>query len=93
MRKVIFAQQEFYHVYNRGTDKRTIFSEENDYARFLESMMEFNVLEPIGSLFANAFRKKNQLRGSTSKCEGSNEKLVNIVAYCLNQNHYHLLLQ
>lgn len=91
MRKVIFAEGEFYHVYNRGTDKRDIFSDENDYARFFESMLEFNVLEPIGSLFENSFRKKNKLGGSTSK--DADEKLVNIVAYCLNSNHYHFLLQ
>lgn len=91
MRKVIFAEGEFYHVYNRGTDKRDIFSDENDQTRFLESMIEFNVLEPIGSLFENSFRKKNKLGGSTSK--DADEKLVNIVAYCLNPNHYHFLLQ
>jgi putative transposase len=93
MRKTIFAAEEFYHVYNRGTEKRNIFSEENDYARFLESMSEFNSLEPIGSLFENSFRKKHQLGGSTSKDQATDKRLVNIVAYCLNPNHYHLLLQ
>lgn len=93
MRKTIFATEEFYHVYNRGTDKRKIFSEEKDYTRFLESMVEFNVLEPIGSLFENSFRKKHQLGGSTSKDQATDKRLVNIVAYCLNPNHYHLLLQ
>lgn len=93
MRKAIFAEGEFYHIYNRGTDKRDVFSDENDYARFLESMIEFNAPEPIGSLFENSYRKKHQLGGSTSKDEKSEEKLVNIVAYCLNPNHYHLILQ
>ena len=96
MRKVIFAKGEFYHIYNRGTDKRDIFSCENGMARFLESMIEFNVLEPIGSLYAQSFRKKNQLNTSTAKGEVTDvvdEKLVNIIAYCLNQNHYHFILQ
>ncbi|MEI8096688.1 MAG: transposase [Candidatus Moraniibacteriota bacterium] len=91
MRKTIFAKGEFYHIYNRGTEKRTIFLDESDYTRFKESIVEFNVVDPIGSLFENSFRKKNQLGGSTSKTE--NEKLVNIVAYCLNPNHYHFILQ
>ncbi|MFZ2984735.1 MAG: transposase [Candidatus Moraniibacteriota bacterium] len=94
MRKTIFAVGEFYHIYNRGTEKRTIFLDENDYTRFKESIVEFNVIEPIGSLFENSFRKKNQLHqlgGLASK--DANEKLVNIIAYCLNPNHYHLILQ
>lgn len=97
MRKVIFAENEFYHVYNRGTDKRDVFLDEEDYARFFESMVEFNVADPIGSLFELSYRKKHQLGGSTSKEskeQGSlDEKLVNIVAYCLNPNHYHFVLQ
>lgn len=95
MRKLIISTGEFYHVYNRGTDKRTIFSDENDFTRFFESMLEFNTLEPIGSLFENSFRKKNQLGGSASKetIKDTKEKLVNIVAYCLNPNHFHLILQ
>lgn len=91
MRKTIFANGEFYHIYNRGTEKRDIFLDENDFTRFKESIVEFNVVEPIGSLFENSFRKKNQFGGSTSK--DVNEKLVNIIAYCLNPNHYHFILQ
>ncbi len=94
MRKTIFAEGEFYHVYNRGTDKRDVFVDEDDYARFFESMVEFNVSHPIGSLFELSFRKRHQLGGSTSKEDnGSHEKLVNIIAYCLNSNHYHFVLQ
>lgn len=91
MRRTIFAEGEFYHVYNRGTEKRDVFSDEYDQARFLESMVEFNVIDPIGSLYEHAFRKKSQLGSPTSKDKG--EKLVNIVAYCMNPNHYHLILQ
>lgn len=95
MRKVSFAEGEFYHVYNRGTDKRTIFSDEQDLMRFLQSMVEFNTLHPVGGLFVNSFRKK-LLRGSTSKSDeldGKDEKLVEIIAYCLNPNHFHVILK
>lgn len=95
MRKTVFAEGEFYHIYNRGTEKRTIFLDEQDFMRFLQSLEEFNTLDPVGGIFQNSFRKK-QLRGSTSKSDNlvkQEEKLVNIIAYCLNQNHYHLILQ
>lgn len=89
MRKVIFSEGEFYHVYNRGTDKRDIFVDDRDFERFLQSMSEFNAEEPIGSIFENSFRK-TQLGSLASK---SKKPLVKIIAYCLNPNHYHLLLE
>lgn len=97
MRKVVFAEGEFYHVYNRGTDKRAIFLDDQDFARFLQSMIEFNVTDPIGSLYQHSFiNNKNQLRSLAPKLIAvGNEtgKLVEIIAYCLNQNHFHLLLK
>ncbi len=95
VRKIQFAVGEFYHVYNRGTDKRTIFSDDQDFMRFLQSMEEFNGPNPVGSLYQNSFRKKQQLRSLASKFKDSDkeEKLVEIIAYCLNPNHYHFILQ
>lgn len=90
MRKEALRNGAIYHVYNRGVDKRDIFSESYDVARFLESMQEFNTIEPIGSLYQHSFRKKNDLlSGSTAK----SKKLVEIVAYCLNPNHFHFILR
>ena len=86
-RKTSFANGEFYHVYNRGVDKRIIFTDTHDAHRFLKSMVEFNSTDPVGSLYENSFRN---LGGETAKIE---EKLVNIVAYCLNPNHFHLVLE
>jgi REP element-mobilizing transposase RayT len=87
MRKEAFANGEFYHVYNRGVDKRIIFNDESDLNRFFKSMVEFNTVSPVGSLYENSFR---QLGGSTAKPE---DRLVNMIAYCLNPNHYHLILE
>ncbi len=91
MRKTKFAVGEFYHIYNRGVDKRTIFEDPEDLVRFIETMEEFNREDTVGSLF-EAKRAKAQFRGSTSKTS-KNKKLVNFVAYCLNQNHYHFILE
>lgn len=85
MRKIKFVNGEFYHIYNRGADKRKIFMNDYDFDRFLQSMNEFNSIEPIGSIFQRSFIKL-QLRRPTSK-------LVEIVCYCLNPNHYHLILE
>lgn len=89
MRKTIFANNEYYHIFNRGVDKRNIFMNEQDFIRFFQSIEEFNTLSPIGSIYENSFKKNNQLGHSVSKCEN----LVEFVAYCLNQNHYHFILK
>lgn len=42
MREIDFVNNEFYHVYNRGTDKREIFLKDRDFERFIESLHLFN---------------------------------------------------
>ncbi len=84
-RKIVFTSGEYYHVFNRGVDKRSVFLDSEDFHRFLQCVEEFNTIEPIGSIYENFFRKH----------EPGNEVpklLVEIVAYCLNPNHYHLIL-
>lgn len=90
MRKVSLETGEYYHVYNRGVDKRIIFSDEGDLDRFLLSLEEFNTIEPIGSIFEKFHSKKF---GSETSKKDPETRLVEIVAYCLNPNHFHLLLK
>ena len=74
-------------MFNRGVDKRVIFTNRYDMDRFFKSLIEFNVIDPIGSLYENSHKKCG---GSTATLS---EKLVNIIVYCLNPNHYHLILE
>lgn len=84
-RKHTFEIGEYYHIFNRGTDKRNIVIDKYDTRRFIESLVEFNTVDNIGSIYLQSFNKNKKLRGETPK-------LVTIVALCLNTNHYHLLL-
>jgi len=89
-RKIIFTNNEYYHIFNRGVDKRNIFEEKLDYERFIETLTEFNTEKAIGSLFEknHSALKNKPFGGSASKNE-----LVEIVAFCLNPNHFHLILK
>lgn len=97
MRKTLLATGEYYHIFNRGTDKRVVFPDREAFARFIQGMDEFNAVEPIGSLYENAFRKKrgeHQLGNRVSKLMPKKQgRLVAIVCYCLNPNHYHFILR
>ncbi len=87
LRKISLSNNEFYHIYNRGVDKRDIFSDKKDILRFFDSIREFNCKKPIGSLYENSFKKEKTQLGSEAS------KLVDVVAYCFNSNHFHLILR
>ena len=111
MRKLEFQNGEYYHILNRGVDKRVIFDDEKDYIRFLRSMREFNVSKQIGGIYN--VRKMNsgeQSEASAQSLNLSNEVLnnadikdsslleasdclVEIIAYSLLPNHFHLILK
>ncbi len=81
-----FAVDEFYHIYNRGTEKRNIFMSRPDRDRFLSLMYFANQSDPADL----------KLQGSTLsevRGERSGTPLVEIAAYCLMPNHFHLLIR
>jgi len=87
MRKKPLITKEHYHIYNRGVDKRDIFRSKEDISRFVEGMINFNQIEVIGSLKDFKKLSREQEHKILSK------PLVSIVAYCLNPNHFHFILQ
>ena len=85
LRKQPLITGEYYHIYNRGVDKRDIFSDKQDVWRFVESICEFNKVDKIGSL-AN-------LRKTEIVVKPLSEPLVAVVCYCLSPNHFHFVLK
>lgn len=93
MRKTIFENGEHYHIYNRGVEKRDLYSNDWDIKRFLQSMEEFNINDPLGSIYENSFRKERKGSMTFGNSTPKSEPLVSFVAYCLNPNHYHFILE
>ena len=96
IRRQPLVTREMYHIYNRGVDKRDIFSDKNDIYRFVESIKEFNREDKIVSL-SNLRKFKSEsfqigLEG-LSGGGGKKEPLVEIIGYCLNPNHFHCILR
>ncbi len=89
MRKEALVTGEYYHIYNRGVDKRDIFMCKEDLERFIESILEFNDVEIVNSL-SNVRKTKNQIG---PKVLSGNQSLVAIAACCLNPNHFHFILK
>ncbi len=84
-RKIVpLITDEIYHIYNRGVDKRQIFLNKNDYLRFYQTLNVFNVVTPIVNFDSALVLHKKSIQS---------EKLVEILAYALLPNHYHLVLK
>lgn len=41
-RNVLLINGEYYHIYNRGVDKRIVFLDEEDYWKFFDDLRDFN---------------------------------------------------
>jgi putative transposase len=88
-----FVPGEFYHLYNRGTEKRKVFLNKEDYARFTALLYLCNTpkalhvqeLIPRGSTSSKLLQQLEAFK--------RDETLVDIVAYCLMPNHFHLLVR
>ncbi|MFA5934722.1 MAG: transposase [Candidatus Paceibacterota bacterium] len=84
-RKIIFSEGEYYHIYNRGTEKRVIFNDKVDYERFIFLLFYANSTKSFST------RDLKKTRGPSSGNRG--DSLVDIGAYCLMPNHFHFLLK
>lgn len=84
-RIIPFVNDHFYHIYNRGNEKRPIFENQRDYQRFLKTLTYYQIKGP-----KPRFSKFPSL--IVTKLD-ENIKLVEILAYCLMPNHFHLLLR
>jgi len=87
MRKDPLVTGLYYHIYNRGVDKRDIFTNHSDLERFVLSVKEFNSVEPIGSI------KDRLLEKNSHSDVGRPKPLVSIACYCFNPNHFHFILK
>lgn len=95
MKRPHFVNGEIYHIYNRGVEKRDIFNNDKDRVRFIHNLYEMNNAIPVlNSPYWLA--KKNQymeVQLRYIRYIVSRDKLVDIFAFCLMPNHYHLLVR
>ncbi len=96
MSRIQFENNNFYHVFNRGTEKRRIFQDNSDYVRFIHYLFEFNDKNNISNVIRRVGKEKyiqEDVRGPTSNINKHRDLLVDVVCFCLMPNHYHLLLR
>ena len=96
MRKAPLVNDNYYHIYNRGVDKRNIFGDDRDYERFILSMILMND-EQEGLMIRWRNYAASHKNASIDEFLRSNlserKKLVEIIAYCCNPNHFHFVFK
>lgn len=80
-----FVNDQYYHVFNRGVDKKVIFDKKWDYTRFIKTIQHYQLQGPkpkFSRFLTNSLFKPK-----------SDQKIVEIISYCLMPNHFHFLLK
>lgn len=72
-----YVEDTFYHIYNRGVEKRVIFLDDHDYNTFIFYLKLY--LSPPG------FDKKQRIRKTFHND-------ITLHSFCLMPNHFHLLI-
>src|SRR3989344_5441793 len=92
LRKTPLITEETYHVYNRGAAKQPIFTTERDCDRFMSLLYLANSDKSIN--YRNVWSKyKGRSLTDFFREESRVPALVEVLAYALMPNHFHLVLR
>jgi len=92
-----YLPNSYYHIYNRGVEKRKIFQDEQDFAVFLSYLKTYLEFKDINSLRQQlidqqiSWSKKRNILTSLALNNFYGE--IQLLAYCLMSNHFHLLIR
>lgn len=82
-----YIPNSIYHIYNRGVEKRIVFTDDQDYKVFLNYLKEY--LSPSSTGLQGSTLQYQKTRDLTSKYFGE----IELLAFCLMPNHFHLLIK
>lgn len=87
----IYAKNSYYHAYNRGVEKREIFLDEEDYFVFLHLLKYY--LSPSNQNLIHPSKDLNKYKVIRPRPLINLSKEVDLLAFCLMPNHFHLLIK
>lgn len=92
-----YLENGYYHLYNRGVEKRLIFLDRQDYTVFLSYLKEYLLPKDEKALRQKladpniTSRERDRLIKKLSLNNFAGE--ITLVAYCLMPNHFHFLVK
>jgi putative transposase len=93
----VYVENGYYHIYNRGVEKRLIFQDAQDYGIFLSYLKDYlspkdkkELRDKLGKRNISS-RERDQIWHSLRMNNFSQE--IILLAYCLMPNHFHLFVK
>lgn len=89
----VFSENAYYHVFNRGVEKRIIFNNDSDYKLFLHLLKFY--LSPQNEAITHPLEDypEPNIKPVKTRPLTNLHREVELVAYCLMPNHFHLLIK
>ncbi len=93
----LYVENTYYHIYNRGVEKRLIFLDSQDYSVFLNYLKEYLLpkdeknLRSVLSLDTTSYKEKAQALKLLRLNNFTEE--ITLLCYCLMPNHFHMLIK
>ena len=92
-RKFPLVKNYFYHIYNRGVELRPIFTNKREYQGFTK-LLDYYQFKDVPNNYSSFKRLKKKTRNNLlAELKKDGIAYVDIIAYCLMPNHFHLLLK
>jgi len=95
MRNVPIAADEYYHIFNRGNNHRSIFNDNLDRARFLFCILAFQSSKSFYHIGRSSEILRDEMRLYLNEKTFnfvSTNRFVELINFCLMPNHFHLTL-
>ena len=89
----VYVENGIYHVYNRGVEKRNIFLDRQDYGVFLRILKDALTPPPDRKMIQIDVTLKGSTFKGVPRQPRSFHEDIDLLAYCLMPNHFHLLLK
>lgn len=92
-RDIPLVTNEIYHVFNRGVASLPTFQNKRDYSRAIETMFYYqNRIPPVkySKFLTLSTDKRRQILNDLAK---QKQFFIEIIAYCLIPNHFHLIIK
>lgn len=92
-----YLENGYYHIYNRGVEKRLIFMDQQDYSVFLSYLKDYLLPKKEKELYEKLSDPQTSSRekDKTLKLLHLNNfsRNITLLAYCLMPNHFHLFVK
>ncbi|HEY5600777.1 MAG TPA: transposase [Patescibacteria group bacterium] len=89
-RKIVLANGEYYHLFNRGVERRPVFTNKREFLRAVDLVNFYRFDKPPLRYSKYLSLEEDQRQNFLTNLNG---KAVEIIVFCLMSNHFHFLVR